>query len=184
MPTPRDPWPALESRYTDQYGAIDLPVYDTAGEIWPEAVAFAEFALGDYTVAFELMVKAAALVTARLASGSVEIRNMKAYLFRTYKHLVGQEKAKRLRQGQPLAEDSLVVEIVENLERKIMLEELFSKMTEDERKLSLYLMLGYTYDEIAAEIGESSTALRQRFSRLRRRIARISDPADAIQLSD
>jgi DNA-directed RNA polymerase specialized sigma24 family protein len=172
-------WPALSSHYHDQYGPIDLNVYEAAKEIWPAAEAFGEFTLRDQAAAFDLMLNATAKVTARIAAGGQEIENIKPYLFQTYKHLVASEKAKRLRRAQPLtdSDESLAVDIVADLERKIMLRELFTHMNENERALSLYLMFGYTYEEIGAAIGESAEALRKRFSRLRQKIVTILTPA-------
>ena len=174
MSTSRTEWPALDSRYEDQYGPIDLEVYEAAREIWPAAAVFGEFASQDHDAAFNLMLKATAKVTARIASGG-QIQNIKPYLFQTYKHLVGQEKAKRLRREQSLddSDRSLVVDIVADLERKILLRELFTHMSEDERALSLCLMFGYTYQEIANEMGTKDETLRKRFSRLRRKIEQV-----------
>lgn len=175
MTTSHTQWPALGSHYHDQYGPIDLSVYEAAKEIWPAAEAFGEFALHDQAAAFDLMLNATAKVTARIAAGGQDIENIKPYLFQTYKHLVASEKAKRLRRAQPLtdSDESLAVDIVADLERKIMLRELFSRMNEDERTLSQYLMFGYTYKEIAKEIGTPADALRKRFSRLRNKIETI-----------
>jgi DNA-directed RNA polymerase specialized sigma24 family protein len=134
--------------------------------------------LQDSSAAFDLMLKAAAKVTARMASGGRKIESLQPYLFQTYKHLVGNEKAKRLKHEQSLGDfdESLKVNIVADLERKIMLRELFARMTNEDRELANYLMFGYTYDEIAAEIGASSDALRKRFSRLRQKISTILTP--------
>jgi RNA polymerase sigma factor (sigma-70 family) len=180
MSTSPTEFPALDSCYNDEYGPIDLKVYEAARDIWPAAKGFGEFALQDRDAAFNLMLNAAARVTARLATGVPQIEHIKRYLFQTYKHLVGNEKAKRLRHEQPLRDfdESLTVDIVADLERKIMLRELFSRMSEDERTLALYLMFGYTYQEIAEEIGIPADALRKRFSRLRQKIVTILTPAN------
>jgi len=173
--TSQTEFPALDSRYEDEYGPIDLKVYDAARAIWPAAETFGTFALQDQAVAFNFMLQAAAKVTARIASGGPEIQNLGNYLFRTYKHLIAQERVKRLQRAQPLSgfEQSPVVEIAEDLERKIMLRELFSRMSETERTLSEYLMLGYTYEEIAKQMDTTAEALRARFGRLKHRLQSI-----------
>ena len=178
MSTSRTQWPALDSRYEDEYGPIDLNVYEAARDIWPAAEAFGVFALQNHDTAVDLMLKAAARVTARTASGGQVIERIKPYLFQTYKHLVAQEKAKRLSREQPLGEldDLLTVDIIADLERKIMLRELFARMSEDDRTLAGYLMFGYTYDEIAEKIGTPADVLRKRFSRLKQKIIAILDP--------
>ncbi len=178
MSTSRTEWPALDSRYVDEYGPISLEVYDAAREIWAAAEEFGEFALQDRAAAFHLLLKATAKVTARMSSDGPEIQNIPSYLRQSYKHLVANEKAKRLQHEQPLddSDESLTVNIVADLERKIMLRELFAKMNNEDRELTTYLMFGYTYEEIAAEIGQSSEALRKRFSRLRQKILTILAP--------
>src|SRR5258706_9471266 len=180
MPISRTEWPALGSRYKEEYGPIDLEVYEAARSISRAAEDFGEFVLKDRAAAFDLLHKAAAKVTAHIASGAPEIRNIQAYLFRTYKHLVAQELDKRIRHEQPLSDsdDALIVEIVADLERKIMLREIFSRINEDERTLALYLMFGYTYKEIAEELGTTDVTLRQRISRFRRKLEQILAPKE------
>jgi DNA-directed RNA polymerase specialized sigma24 family protein len=166
----------------DEYGPIDLEVYDAARDIWPAAQGFGEFALQDHDAAFNHMLNAAAKVTARLASGGEKIVNLKSYLFQTYKHLVGQEKANRIKREQPLDESdkSLVVDIVKALERKILLRELFRRMSEEERTLSQFIMFGYTYAEIAEKMETTPDALRSRFTRLKRKLDQIFTPSNPI----
>lgn len=185
MATSQTEWPALDASYEDEYGPIDLKVYEAAKEIWPAAEVIGMFALHDQADSFRLMLNAAAKVSARMGSSGPKIENLKPYLFQTYKHLVGQEKAKRLRREQPLIDEdqSVVVDIVDDLERKILLRELFSRMSEAERTLSLYMMFGYTYSEIAEKMGTSPEALRSRFSRLKQRLEGALMPQKANETS-
>lgn len=79
MSPSRNEWPALESHYEDQYGSIDLEVYKTAGELWPAAKAFAEFALKDQDASVDLMLQAAAKVSCerkREATGHIDLSHM------------------------------------------------------------------------------------------------------------
>jgi len=46
--TSQTEWPSLDSSYEDEYGPIDLRVYEAAKEIWPAAEAFGTFALLDH----------------------------------------------------------------------------------------------------------------------------------------
>jgi len=174
----RTEWPAIGSCYKDEYGPIDLNVYDAARSISRAAEDFGEFVLKDRAAAFDLLHKAAAKVTAHISSGRQEIQNIQAYLFRTYKRLVAHELHKRIRHEQPLSDsdDALIVEIVADLERKIMLREIFSRINEDERTLALCLMFGYSYKEIAEALGTTEVALRQRISRFRRKLDQILEP--------
>jgi DNA-directed RNA polymerase specialized sigma24 family protein len=178
-------WPALDTSYTDEYGYIDLKVYDAAREIWPKARVFGEFALQDSDAAFKFMLKAAAAVSARLASTELpEIDRLKPYLFRVYKNLIGGEKAERIRHHQPLdvLDDSLTVDIISDVERKILLRELFSSMSEKERDICTLVMFGYRHDQIADILDLTPSAVRKQFSRLVRRLADMlsdkSTPSD------
>lgn len=175
MSTSRMELPSLESSYDDEYGPIDLEVYEAAQRIWPAARTFGEFALRDPDVAFNLMLNAAAKVTARMASDAEAVEKIQPYLFQTYKRLIGEERTRRLRHQQELSDDDdlLVVDVVADLERKIMLREMFSRMSEEERVLAQYLMFGYTYQEIAAMVGTTDEALRKRFSRLKQKLEQL-----------
>ncbi len=174
MSTSRLEWPTFEARYEDEYGALDPAVYEVARSLWPKAERFGTFALHDPAAAFDLMHKAVARVSNLIARGD-QIRNVAGYLYQTYKHLIAQEKAKQINRHQPLkdVEQSLVVDITRDLERKIALREAFEHMDEVERHLTLCLMFGYSYEETAEIMGTPSATLRQQFSRLKKRIAKI-----------
>jgi RNA polymerase sigma factor (sigma-70 family) len=172
MSSSQNEWPALVDCYEDQYGPIDLEVYEMAREIWPSARVFAQFALKDVDAGSNLMFRAAAKVTARINSEGPPVENLKAYLYQTYKHLVTKQKIQRLSREHPLsdASDSLIIDTAADLERKILLRELFRQMSEPERELSVYLMFGYTYKEIAEKLGKTEDELRKRFSRLKEKL--------------
>lgn len=173
-PSPND-FPVLDDSYLDAYGQIDLKVYEAAREIWPKARRFGDFALQDHDAALDCLLKVAAEVSLQVSSRKSEIKNLGAYLLSSYKHLVGSEKAKRLTRAQSLPDfdESLTVEIVADLERKIMLKEIFLQLTEAERDLAKRIMFGYTYREIEAETGITAATARQRFSRLKRKIEEL-----------
>jgi len=179
-------WPALDSGYEDQFGPIDPIVYQAAGEIWPQAAVFGEFSLQDPNEAFHLMLKAVARVSAAIASGA-KVEHLKAYLLATYKHLVGNEHARRLRREQPIPEsesefgEHLVVDIVADLDRKILLREAFRQMNAEDRNLSYLLMLGYTSSEIAQELGLQPAAVRQRVHRLTLRLRKVMHIEEALE---
>jgi RNA polymerase sigma factor (sigma-70 family) len=169
------PWPALDSNYQDEFGPIDLKVYQAAGEIWREAAIFGEFTLHDQDEAFSLMLKAVANVTSVIASGA-RIERLKPYLMKTYKRLVAKEHERRLKREQPISdsdsevEEQLVAEIVEDLDHKILLREAFRHMKAEERDLSYLVMMGNTFEEIAELEGLEPAAVRQRWKRLRAKI--------------
>ena len=63
-------------------------IYETARQIWPEAERFAVLTLHDGAAGMTLSMKAAANVTRAYALRPDEIGSLKAYLFKTFKHLV------------------------------------------------------------------------------------------------
>jgi hypothetical protein len=188
--------PELDSSYTDQYGPIDLTVYNAARKIWSKAKVFAEFALQDDTMAFDLMLKAAAAVSERLETigrlrtvelpeSPQQIRDLRRYLFSTYKNLVASEKSERIKRERSQAElnESFAVDIIADIEQKILMREIFNRMSAEERDLCTYVMLGYRHDEIADILKMSPSAVRQKFSRLKRRLTTIfshSEPSETL----
>jgi len=178
-------FPPLDSGYEDNYGPISLDVYEAARAIWPEARDFGIFVLHDEAAAFNAMMQASARVSDRMTSEGPPIENIQSYLLRTYKNLVA-GKRKKLSREQPLNDfdESFAEEVVADLERKILLRELFRHMNNDERTLSQYLMFGYTYKEIAAAMEEDPDVLRKRFSRLKKKIREALSPAKPIATSD
>lgn len=181
--------PELDSSYRDQYGPIDLEVYNAARKIWPKAKLFADFALQDDSTAFELIFKAAAAVSERLktieSAELPQIRDIRTYLFRVYKNLVATEKADRIKheQSQIELDESLAVDVIGDIERKILMREMFKRMGAEERDLCTYVMLGYQHDEIAGILGLTPDAVRQKYSRLTRRLAAMFSHAEPAENS-
>jgi len=171
---PNDPkieWPVLEAGYQDQYGCINPKVYETAASLWPQAANFARFALHDTEAAHSLLMKAAASVTHTINSARTDpIQNLSSYLFTSYKRLVIEEKRRqeRLELVDPASLSEEVTwgeNVVEEVERKILVKEIIQKMDPVMRETYEKLALGYSFREIAALRRESSSSVRMRFHR-------------------
>jgi len=175
--TPAHEWPALEAGYEDQFGPIDPEVYEAAGAIWPKAAKFGEFALQDRSLAFNLMLKAVASVSSSIAAGR-NVEHLKAYLLRSYKNLVVTEREKLLKESIPEFSQDSVMDIVTDLERKILLREMFTHMSTAERTLVYHSMMGYSYEEIANLLGLNPATVRQRMHRLTERLRKTIDFED------
>ncbi len=171
MSTPEQ-LPQLTEGYNDEFGPIDPHVYQAARAIWPRAVRFGEFALHDRSLVFNLMMKAAATVSRLIFEGK-SIEHLKAYLRKTFDRLVVEEREKTLPRSEPLTNAPEAVEnIVADLERKILVRELFINVSNIDRSIIWYWMRGYSDEEIAIDLGRTRTAIQKRRERL---IARLKN---------
>lgn len=165
-------WPPLESSYQDAEGWVDLKVYRTAGELWPFAEQLARNNLHDSMAGQKLMLKAVVNVSRVLEVEPKSIRNLKGYLFVTYKRLLLEELNKRRRQEESGARELRPGAEAEqrgnadDLERKILVQELIQRMDGNMRYVFERLILGYTFEEIAAEQKTPSNILRNRYHRM------------------
>src|SRR5215475_14706445 len=101
MDTTRLSWPSLDEGYTDEFGVICPEVYRAAGELWPQAEGFVHSKLRDRPAGMQLMLKATAAVSRKRREQPDQIRDLKAYLWTTFKRLVSDELEKENRY-QPL----------------------------------------------------------------------------------
>jgi DNA-directed RNA polymerase specialized sigma24 family protein len=171
-------WPPLEFGYTDEFGWINSEVYRTAGELWPFAENLARSRLHDVAAGQRLLLKAAAHVSKALVERPEPIRNLRAYLSVTYKRLILEELKKSGRteifdtaEGiQRINQERSAV--VDDMERKILVQELVQRMDDDMRHVFESLMLGYTFEEIAAEQRTPSNVLRSRYHRMLKRLVK------------
>ncbi len=171
-------WPPLESGYTDEFGWIDSEVYRTAGELWPFAENLARSRLHDSAAGQRLLLKAATHVSRVLVERRVPIRNLKAYLFVTYKRLILEEleKSRRIDMFDTAEEMQRIKEkrsaVVEDMERKILVQELVQRMDDDMKHVFESLILGYTFEEVAAEQQTPSNVLRSNYHRMLKRLVK------------
>lgn len=160
---PQIEWPELPEGYEDQYGQIAPEVYQAAVAIWPRACRFALYALCDTGSAHSLLLKAAADVTrARFgAAATPPPAYLASYLFTAYEHLVLKERKNRERL-EPLDSDSARLpesdeqSFIDEIEQKILLDQLISRMEPEMKWIYERLVLGYSYPEIAAELSRQT----------------------------
>src|SRR6266478_5208849 len=93
--------PAFLLNSVDRLGRpIDLGVLSVAQEISQQALAYAEKVLGDPAVIQNLFEEAAAAVSeavkTKKASGKPSVRDLRAYLFRSFVHRIAQEKRREV----------------------------------------------------------------------------------------
>lgn len=172
-------WPPLEADgYWDEYGKIEPEIYEAARGLWPEAENFALATLRDAALGMTLLMKAAANVSRAYSSRPDEIVNLKAYLFKAFKYLVLAELRKiRLHQDLTtqidLAASGSLQASAEDIDKKILIEQLMAVMDDWTREVFELLVLGYTFDEIGRERRMLGASVRNRFNRRIKELVRL-----------
>jgi len=180
MTATRTIWPALpavDSGYADEFGEILPEVYEAARELWSHSERFISLTLGDADGAQRLMLKAAAAVSRRISQDPDQIKNPRAYLRRSFKRLALDElekenghrdKIERAR-SDPAA-SYLFDHQEEDLDRKILIQQIIRLMDEETREVFEMLAEEHTYEEIAATLGKPANHIRSRFSKQLKKI--------------
>lgn len=168
--SPEKEWPAIDSDYTDEFGQIQAEIYLAAGAIWDSAKRFALLTLQDPQASSRLVFKAAVIVSLKQKNAGVQIDDLKAYLFQTYKHLVLDELRKENRRKEIQTErraelESLSVNVTEDIDRKILLEQVVRRMDPWLRKVFEWRCLDYDFDTIAKSLGEKTGVVRSKYSK-------------------
>lgn len=180
-------WPPLDAVYNDEFGIVDAAIYDVAGELWPMAWRFTQAKLGDAASALQLMIKAVTIVSRRQAELQGGIENPAAFLRRTFERLVFSELQKRNRRRE--LEDKRQMELLphaddtaQNLDHKILIEQLYSHMDEWMKKAFELRVLEYSFEEMEEEFGMKANLIRSKYSkelkRLRQQIEEESREAE------
>jgi DNA-directed RNA polymerase specialized sigma24 family protein len=163
-------WEEIGSRYDDEFGQVSPEVYTAAREIWPRAREHAARVLADNydSRARTLLLKAAARVTRMNDSVPGRLENIEGYLFRTFTRVVLAELEKdgNRRRYEALAPgDAELRGQAENVERRILLEEVVALMDEWTREVFELLVLDYSYEDIGRHLGAKPKVIRTRFDR-------------------
>jgi hypothetical protein len=172
------PWPSLASAYTDEFGHIEPNVYEAAGALWKvSGERLALSTLADAPTGLRLMLKAAAIVSRKHAEPESLIANLSAYLFQTYKHLVlaelEKENGHRQREKERQTEiESLSVSLTEDLDRKILVQQLMGRMDDWMREVFELLVLGHTFEEIGRFRNQNAHVLRTKFNKRLKRLTK------------
>lgn len=171
------PMLSLEDAFADEFGVILPEVYKAACELWNHSESFVLSTLGAPATGQRLMFKAAALVSRRLSKYPDQIKHLHAYLRQTFKGLALDEMEKEnghrdkieRAQGEPSAE-YLFGYREEDLDRKILIQQIIRLMDDWTREVFVLLAADYSYEKIAAMRGQSANAIRSRFSKQLKKI--------------
>jgi DNA-directed RNA polymerase specialized sigma24 family protein len=159
-------WPSLDEGYTDEFGVICPEVYHAAGELWPQAEGFVYSRLRDCPAGMRLMFKAAATVSRKRREQPDQIRDIKAYLWTTFKHFISDEVEKENRY-QPLEPERQPVNGAGGpsvtLDDQILIEEVMAQMDSWTREVFELRVLGYQFEDIAQMFKMRPDLLRSKF---------------------
>lgn len=163
-------WGTLKSDYTDEFGRVAPDVYAAAGRLWRQAQNYAGDVLHDTDPARvrTLLLKSAAQVTRVRDEKSQQISELDGYLFKTFKRGVCDELEKDGNRRCYETEAHLYAEMrgqVDNVERRILLNEIVAQMDEWTRSVYQWRTLGYNFDEIGRHVGLSEKAVSNKYQR-------------------
>lgn len=170
-------WGAVEDRYADEFGLIAPDVYAASCRLWPQARKRAQRMLNDNDTARAqtLLLKAAAQVTRAREGRCDQILELDAYLFQAFKRVLLSEASKDDNRRRFEQHAQLQAELrgqAENVERRILLNEIIGLMDEWTRNVFEWLSLNYSFEEIGQHLGADPKVVRNRFHRQLARISR------------
>jgi DNA-directed RNA polymerase specialized sigma24 family protein len=172
---------ALLLNSVDRFGrTVDPSILSVAQEIAPRAVPYGEKLLGDPALAITLFEEAAAtlsrIIKEKAALSRPEIRDVRAYLFRTYLRRINVE-----RRASVLLQDATREEGEKHgrqvgysdLDRRILVKELLETCDTLTREIVYRKLEGYSGKEIQRLYGIPVNAANLRFSKALRRLKKI-----------
>jgi DNA-directed RNA polymerase specialized sigma24 family protein len=171
MPSrPATEWDSIESHYADEFGVVAPDVYRCANDIRARARSYAARVLmnNDAARADTLLLKAAAQVTRYVDTDASRIDDLGSYLFQTFKRILFAELEKdnnRRRFESRTQPDTELRGQAENVERRILLNEIVGAMDSWTRDVFEWLTLDYSFEEIGRHLGMNPKAVRTRFYR-------------------
>ena len=175
MDSTRLSWPSLDEGYTDEFGVICPEVYRAAGELWPQAEGFVHSKLRDCPAGMQLMLKAAATVSRKRREQPDQIRDLKAYLWTTFKHFIFDEVEKGNRY-EPLELEQQPENDARGpsdaLDDQILIEEVMAQMDDWTRRVFELRVLGYQFEDIAHMLKMSPHLLRSKFHKEIKKLSR------------
>jgi DNA-directed RNA polymerase specialized sigma24 family protein len=169
-PHPTLSWGTLETGYTDEFGVVAPDIYDAAGRVWRQSRDYAARVLRDVddARARTLLLKSAAKTTRARDEKTHHINDLDGYLFQTFKRVVLAELEKDNNRHRFEMEAHVEAEWhaqANNVERRILIDELVAAMDEWMRAVFEWLTLDYSFDEIAWHLGMNVKVLRNRYNR-------------------
>ncbi|MBO0857360.1 MAG: sigma-70 family RNA polymerase sigma factor [Chloracidobacterium sp.] len=175
MNSARLAWPNLDEGYTDEFGVIYPEVYQAAVELWPQAENFISSKIHDRLAGMRLMLKAAAAVSRKNEEQPDQIRDIKAYLWTTFKHNI-YEEAEKEKRYEPLEDDERPENDLHGpsdaLSDQILIEKVMTQMDSWTRKVFELRALGHHFEDIAQMLKMRPDLLRSKFHKEIKKLSR------------
>lgn len=157
----------------DRFGRQIAPaVLSVSMDIGPRALAYAQNLIGDPALAMNYFEEAAASVSAAIeekkASGAPAVRNIAAYLFRTFIRMVDDAKHKEKVRQESLKESGEVrIPLADEarMETAVLLNEVMEACDRASREVIVLRLEGFTWKEIGKQFDISTHAAEARFSK-------------------
>jgi DNA-directed RNA polymerase specialized sigma24 family protein len=171
-------FPLIETAYTEEFGEINPEIYEIAKTLWKTcAERLAAELLYDSPKGMRLMLKAVARVSSVRRNNSSQIKNQQAYLYRCYKNLLLAEIEKENSHQRILDDLHSAPEISlkceeDEINRKILVNEIRRRMDAWTRTVFDCHKLGYTFEEMVPQFGSAANVIRSRYSKDVARLAR------------
>lgn len=155
----------------DRSGRLIAPeVLAVARELGPRAVAYAENLIGDSAVAATCLEEAAASVSAAIRekqrTGATAVRNVSAYLFSTFIHMIDRTKERQVSLEQSLQEygETEFASWEEGREEtRVLLNEIMAICGQVSGRIVMLHLEGWSWDEIGERFGISRHAAETRY---------------------
>ncbi len=173
MPSMREtkPIPLFLLNEVDHLGRPIAPeVLSVAREIGPRAVAYAEELIGDPAVAVTCLEEAAASVSAAIAEkqrmGAPGVRDIGAYLFRTFIRLIDKAKQREMSFEdaiQEYGETQFTPTEEGRAETAVLINEIMAACDQVSREIILLRLRDQSWDEIGRHFGISPYAAETRY---------------------
>lgn len=172
--------------FTDEFGPIDGDVYTAALALGPRLAGLAASTNHDPAATQRLLMKACAQVTRKRAQAPEAIANLPAYLYRVWQRFLLDELEKENRHRRleatlaaDTAETYALTHSTIELEQRILLQQIIRHMDDWTRRVFEYLTLGFSYDEMAVQMGGNGNAIRVKYDRQIKALAqRLNQPTD------
>jgi len=152
--------------------AIDPLILEVAHEVGPRAVAYAVRLLGDSALALDLFEEAAGAVSQAIkrksASDAGRVRDLSAYLFRTYLRKIGLARSKQTRLDKVLQmqmKTQREADVLLQAEVSLLFDEVMATYDKVTRQIVYRRLEGFSWKEIGAEFGIKAHAAEVRYSR-------------------
>ena len=153
----------------DRHGRIiDPAVLAVAREIGPRAVAYADRLLVDTALTLDLFEEAAAAVTEamkRKETDAPPVRDLPAYLYRTFLRKVNAARKKRTRIETSLRNRAPAENLEPQPEISLLFDEVMAIYDRVTQQIIYRRLEGFSWKEIATEFGIRPHAAETRFSR-------------------